>query len=182
MNEFFPKSPHHDGPDGHVSHFRDVTIDFRRQTLVRGGLEIRLRGKSFDVLAYLVRHAGRVVDKRELIDAVWGGVAVSDDSLVQCLVEIRRNLGEAQDVIKTVRGRGYMLDADIDAEAPAAPAVDVVPVNRASAAESPRARARRAAHLGCRHPCRALAVEHGRPRRGRHRLRDARSHLERRRE
>ena len=129
MNEFSTKSPHLDGADGHVSHFRDVTIDFRRQTLVRGGLEIRLRGKSFDVLAYLVRHAGRVVDKRELIDAVWAGVAVSDDSLVQCLVEIRRNLGSAQDVVKTVRGRGYMLDADLAAAAPAARAADVAPVD-----------------------------------------------------
>lgn len=132
MNEFSPKSSQADAADSHVSHFRDVTIDFRRQTIIRGGLEIRLRGKSFDVLAYLVRHAGRVVGKRELIDAVWGGVAVSDDSLVQCLVEIRRNLGAVQDVIKTVRGRGYMLDAEVEAASAAAEAADVVPVELAS--------------------------------------------------
>ena len=40
-----------------------------------------------------------------MLDAVWGEVAVTDDSLVQCLVEIRRALGETQDVIKTVRSR-----------------------------------------------------------------------------
>ncbi len=114
MNEFTTKSPPPpDDSDASLACFRDVSIDFRRQTIVRDGREVRLRGKSFDVLAYLVRNAGRVVAKQELIDAVWDGVAVSDDSLVQCLVEIRRSLADAQDVVKTVRGRGYMLDAAV---------------------------------------------------------------------
>ena len=92
-------------------HFRDVTIDLDRQTLLRNGEEVRLRAKSFDVLAHLIRHAGKLVTKQEMLDAVWGEVAVTDDSLVQCLVEIRRALGETQDVIKTIRSRGYLLDA-----------------------------------------------------------------------
>ena len=121
MDEFTPKSTQPEGPDGRVSYFRDVTIDFRRQTITRAGEETRLRGRSFDVLVYLVRSPGRVVSKQELIEAVWGDVAVSDDSLVQCLVEIRRSLGDLQDTIKTVRGRGYMLDATVSTAPPPTP-------------------------------------------------------------
>src|SRR5215510_9518988 len=93
--------------------FFNLTLDMRRQLLVRGTEEIRLRSRSFDVLTYLVRNAGRLVAKQELMDAVWGDVAVTDDSLVQCLVEIRRELGEAENHLKTVRGRGYLLDCEV---------------------------------------------------------------------
>src|SRR5262249_42737622 len=115
-----PSNPADTGPHdipGAYSFF-NLTLDMRRQLLVRGTEEIRLRSRSFDVLSYLVRNAGRLVAKQELIDAVWGDVAVTDDSLVQCLVEIRRELGEAEDRLKTVRGRGYLLDCEVRQEPP----------------------------------------------------------------
>jgi len=59
------------------------------------------------------------------MDAVWSDVAVTDDSIVQCLMEIRRALGPAQDAIETVRGRGYLLNAAVgwgdEVGAPSAP-------------------------------------------------------------
>ena len=58
-------------------------------------------------------HAGRLVSKRELMESVWGDVAVTDDSLVQCLMEIRRALGDCQGAVKTIRGRGYLFDATV---------------------------------------------------------------------
>jgi DNA-binding winged helix-turn-helix (wHTH) protein len=64
-----------------------------------------LRQRTFEVLTYLVRNSGRLVSKQELFAAVWRDVAVTDDSLVQCLVEIRRALGSDQDRIRTIRGR-----------------------------------------------------------------------------
>jgi eukaryotic-like serine/threonine-protein kinase len=104
-------TPQHDVE--HTYSFLNVTLDMRRQLLVRGSDEIRLRPRSFDVLSYLVRNPGRLIGKQELMDAVWADVAVTDDSLVQCFVEIRRELGEAEDCIKTVRGRGYLLDCKV---------------------------------------------------------------------
>jgi TolB-like protein/DNA-binding winged helix-turn-helix (wHTH) protein len=101
------------GPVPAVYRFAGFTLDTRRQLLVRGSAEMRLRPRTYDVLAYLVMHPGRLVGKPELMDAVWEGVAVTDDSLVQCLMEIRRALGEAHDVVKTVRGRGYLLDGEV---------------------------------------------------------------------
>ena len=65
------------------------------------------------MLSYLVMHAGRLVSKQELMESVWGDVAVTDDSLVQCLIEIRRALGDGHDVVKTIRGRGYLFDVAV---------------------------------------------------------------------
>ena len=67
-----------------------------------------LRPKSFDVLAYLVQNAGRLVSKAELIDNVWQNVVVTENSLVQCIKDIRQALNdETQSEIKTVARRGY---------------------------------------------------------------------------
>ena len=94
-----------------VATFLGFTLDTRRQLLLRDGEPIRLRPRTYDTLVHLVRNAGRLVTKQELIDTVWKGVAVTDDSLVQCLMEIRRALGDSEISIETVRGRGYLFDA-----------------------------------------------------------------------
>ena len=106
--------------------FGGFVLDLARGALLHDGGEVRLRAKSLDVLAYLVRHPGRLIAKQELMEAIWPDAAVTDDSLVQCLVEIRRALGDDQAWIHTARGRGYRFDGDVrplvDSEAlPAAP-------------------------------------------------------------
>jgi DNA-binding winged helix-turn-helix (wHTH) protein/Tol biopolymer transport system component len=93
--------------------FMDRTLDLRREVLVYGSEELRLRPRTFGVLTHLLTNAGRVVTKQELMDVVWADVVVTEDSLVQCLIEIRRALGTAQDVVKTVRGRGYLVDCEV---------------------------------------------------------------------
>ena len=93
--------------------FLGFTLDTGRQLLLRGNESFRLRPQTYDVLLHLVRNAGRLVPKHELIEAVWKDVAVTDDSLVQCLMEIRRALGEAEQAIETVRGRGYLFNAEV---------------------------------------------------------------------
>lgn len=75
-----------------------------------GGKVQDLRRQSSDVLAVLARSPGAVVSKEDLIDAVWRDIAVTDDSLVQCIGDIRRALGSgARDCIQTVARRGYRL-------------------------------------------------------------------------
>ena len=94
--------------------FGEFTLDITRGSLLRGSAEIKLRPKSFDVLKYLTENNGRLVGKNELIDFAWQGMAVTDDSLVQCLKEIRRALGDdTQQLIKTVPRRGYIFDKDV---------------------------------------------------------------------
>ncbi len=74
--------------------FDEFTLDVTRGSLVRDGSEIKLRPKSFKVLKFLVENGGRLITKDELIQVVWQGMAVTDDSLVQCLKDIRRTLND----------------------------------------------------------------------------------------
>jgi TolB-like protein/Flp pilus assembly protein TadD len=70
-----------------------------------------LRRKAYDLLVCLAGHAGRVVSKSDLIDAVWPDVIVTEDSLTQAVREIRKALGAAGPVaIRTVAKRGYFFD------------------------------------------------------------------------
>jgi formylglycine-generating enzyme required for sulfatase activity len=106
---------------GHTVH-RILRFDRFALDLTRGCLRIDDRGvdlrpKAFEVLHYLVENAGRLVPKQELCEAVWSNVTVSDDSLVQCIRELRHKLGDDdRRLIKTVSRRGYLLDASVSVE------------------------------------------------------------------
>jgi DNA-binding winged helix-turn-helix (wHTH) protein len=107
--------------------FEDFTLDLDRGCLLRSGQEVRLRPKSFEVLKYLVEHHGRLVSKNDLMRAVWADAFVTDDSLVQCLIEVRRALGdESRRYVKTVPRRGYIFELNVSESAGETP--DRVPV------------------------------------------------------
>jgi TolB-like protein/DNA-binding winged helix-turn-helix (wHTH) protein len=98
-----------------------VTVDFAAQRVRDAtGAEVPLRAQSLAVLRHLIENAGRAVSKDELITSVWGGIAVTDDSLVQCVRDVRRALGdERQRIVRTVPRRGYRLDLPDATRAPA---------------------------------------------------------------
>jgi DNA-binding winged helix-turn-helix (wHTH) protein len=97
-----------------VYRFDRFTLDTARAALRFEDRESFLRPKAFGVLRCLVENAGRLVGKQELFEAVWRGVEVTDDSLVQCIRELRRLLGDKEHrLIRTVTRRGYLLDADV---------------------------------------------------------------------
>jgi DNA-binding winged helix-turn-helix (wHTH) protein len=94
---------------------RDVVLDLDRGSLRRGGQDIQLRPKSFQVLAYLMERHGRLVGREDLVRTVWPDTFVSDDSLTKCLNEIRRALeDERRQIVKTVPRRGYIFDGPIE--------------------------------------------------------------------
>src|SRR5262249_28561072 len=89
--------------------FNGFTLDLVRGCLLRGTQEVKLRPKSFETLKYLVQNEGRLLSKDEIIQAVWPNTFVSDESLVQCLRDVRLALGDSsQGLIKTVPRRGYI--------------------------------------------------------------------------
>jgi formylglycine-generating enzyme required for sulfatase activity len=101
-----------------VLRFDRFAVDLARGCLRAGDQEIDLRPKTFEVLCYLAENAGRLVPKQELFEAVWPDVTVCDDSLVQCIRELRQQLGDDERrLIKTVSRRGYLLDATASPEA-----------------------------------------------------------------
>ncbi len=95
--------------------FAGFELDRERRDLRRsGGAAITLRPKTFDVLALLAAKPGQLVLKQELMTAIWPNVHVGEDSLFQCIRELRLALGDEQRrLIKVVSGRGYRLDAEI---------------------------------------------------------------------
>jgi len=81
---------------------REVTVD---------GKALELTRKEFDLLAYLVARPGRVLNRAQLLEAVWGYPDDVDSRTVDVhIAQLRRKLGKACPV-KTVRGVGYKADA-----------------------------------------------------------------------
>src|SRR5215475_4139533 len=120
-----------------VLRFDRFALDLARGCLRAGDQEIRLRPKTFEVLCYLAQHAGRLVSKEELFEGLWPNVTVSDDSLVQCIRELRQKLGDDdRRLIKTVSRRGYLLDATILAQ-PLQPLPDGSPARPAEEPQKP---------------------------------------------
>jgi len=83
-------------------------------TLARGarevhvdGAEVELTQREFDLLEYLMRHAGQVVSRDQLLESVWGFLSPGETRTVEVHVaQLRKKLGRA-DLIRTVRGLGY---------------------------------------------------------------------------
>ncbi|MGI1662542.1 winged helix-turn-helix domain-containing protein [Palleronia sp. KMU-117] len=91
--------------------FSGFTLDVVRGRLLFGKVDVPLRPKSFALLSHLVRNAGRVVSKDELLSTIWPDVTVTEDSLTQCVHEVRRALGSAgRTLLRTVHRRGYLFD------------------------------------------------------------------------
>ncbi len=71
-----------------------------------------LRAQSAQVLAVLSSRPNAVVTKEELFEAVWPGVSVTDDSLTQCIADIRKAIGDTdRTILRTIPKKGYQLVA-----------------------------------------------------------------------
>lgn len=111
---------------------------------------VHLRPQTSAVLTYLLLHPDRLISKDELLQAVWPGVVVTENSLVQCVTEIRRELGSAnRGAIETVPRRGYWFhapavqfghDATEDRVAPTTDCVDPAILGTAEAARQAKRR------------------------------------------
>ena len=124
-----------------VLHFDRFALDLKRGCLRAGDQDLVLRPKTFEVLRHLAENAGRLVPKHELLEAVWPNITVSDDSLVQCIRDLRDKLGDdGHRLIKTVPRRGYLLDSTIETRTPVedvrdAPQISGFPTTTPSASD-----------------------------------------------
>src|SRR2546428_9699338 len=100
-----------------VYEFGDFRLDRGMRLLLRrDGATVPLAAKAFDTLAYLVEHAGAVLDKDELMRAVWPDTAVEENNLNQNISLLRRVFGEVRGehhYIATVPSRGYQFVAKV---------------------------------------------------------------------
>lgn len=98
----------------------ECLYDRKTQRLkTKAGKPVDIRPQSAHVLTVLVDNLGGVVSKNELIEIVWPFVSVTDDSLVQCISDIRRSIGDSRrDILQTIPKRGYRLVDVSTAEPP----------------------------------------------------------------
>jgi TolB-like protein/DNA-binding winged helix-turn-helix (wHTH) protein/Flp pilus assembly protein TadD len=102
--------------------FKAFRLDPVNHLLWRNGDRVPIAPKGFDVLAYLVEHAGQVVTQDEILEALWPETYVNPEVLRKYILEIRKALGDRPDkpeFIETVPKRGYQFIAAVTEESTA---------------------------------------------------------------
>lgn len=99
--------------------FDDIQLDLRNFRVVKTGRALLLEPKSLNVLVFLIEQRGRLVEKQELLDAVWGDAHVTENVLTRAIAQLRKVLGDdAREAryIETVPTRGYRFIAQVEVE------------------------------------------------------------------
>jgi TolB-like protein/DNA-binding winged helix-turn-helix (wHTH) protein/Tfp pilus assembly protein PilF len=97
--------------------FADIEVREPELRVIRSGESLAIEPKAFRVLIYLLRNAGRLVPKEELLTAVWGDTAVTDNSLTRAVALLRRMLDDDPHqprFIETVSTAGYRFICPVD--------------------------------------------------------------------
>jgi DNA-binding response OmpR family regulator len=93
-----------------VLNFGDIEINTGRREVRRSGVLIPLRPKEYTLLEFLASRSGRVVERREIMDACWDEAHEPLSNVDEVLVaSLRRKLGKPSP-IRTIRGAGYMFE------------------------------------------------------------------------
>ena len=106
--------------------FAEFVLDPREGLLLRSTEPVKATPRLLALLEVLVDRPGRLVEKQELLDRVWGGTSVGEANLTVQVSKLRRLLGETEDrvFIETVPTRGYRFLVPVRVVGPAAPAVE----------------------------------------------------------
>src|SRR5271168_4349183 len=135
--------------DRGVYAFGPFRLDPVRRTLSRGGMPVKPAARVFETLLYLIEAQGRLVEKDELLAAVWPGRFVEDANLSQAISTLRKALlveGSDEAYVATTPGRGYRFVAPLRIESGAtetqtgstpAPSTPISPPVAASLAAPP---------------------------------------------
>jgi DNA-binding winged helix-turn-helix (wHTH) protein len=112
-----------------VYSFGEFALHIPDRSLTHGGCSVHLAPKTYDVLVALVRRAGRLVTKQELLQGVWPRVFVDEGILTVHVAALRRALGDTRRspaYIETVSRSGYrFIGSLVDATPGDAEATDV---------------------------------------------------------
>ena len=112
--------------------FDDVRVEPAAFRVWKAGAAVPLEPKAFEVLLFLIRNRGRVVQKRELLDSVWRDTFVGDNALTREIAQLRKALGDDARharYIETVPTRGYRFTAEVSETEAATNGVSVAATN-----------------------------------------------------
>src|SRR4051812_15941575 len=86
----------------------------RGALLTTEGVELPLRAKSLELLLMFIKNAGRLLGRDEIMREIWRGLVVTDDSLTQCVCDIRRALGDDEArLLRPEKGGGFVLAGEV---------------------------------------------------------------------
>jgi TolB-like protein/Flp pilus assembly protein TadD len=98
--------------------FDDVTVDLATFRVFKHGRAVAVEPKAFEALVFLITNRGRVIEKSEIMNAVWKEAFVTENAMTRVIAQLRRALGDdpkAPRYIKTVQTRGYMFIPEVHA-------------------------------------------------------------------
>ena len=104
------------GEPEQIFSFAEFELDPARRRLVRDGEPLNLHAKAFDLLLFLVRNAGRVVSREEILETVWDGQFIEESNLTVQISALRKILQDPKNAprfLTTVPGKGYKFIADV---------------------------------------------------------------------
>jgi len=96
--------------------FDDVEVEPQTLNVLKAGREIEIEPKAFKVLMFLIENRGRLIEKSELLDAVWKDTHVTENALTREIAQLRKMLGDDPKTaryIQTVHTRGYRFIAEV---------------------------------------------------------------------
>jgi len=98
-----------------VYEFAGFRLDLARRVLERDGECVALYPRAFDALTLLVQHRDSLLTKELLLERLWPGTMVEENSLARVISDLRKALGDASKCIVTAARRGYRFEADVRA-------------------------------------------------------------------
>src|SRR5262245_60219550 len=96
--------------------FDDVEVEPQTLNVLKAGRELEIEPKAFKVLLFLIENRGRLIEKSELLDAVWKDTHVTENALTREIAQLRKRLGDDPKTaryIQTVHTRGYRFIAEV---------------------------------------------------------------------
>jgi TolB-like protein/Tfp pilus assembly protein PilF len=96
--------------------FDDARVDLKTFTVFKAGRALPMEPKAFAVLVFLIEHRGRVVEKEEILNAIWKEAFVTQNALTRVIAHLRKALGDDPKqarYIRTVQTRGYQFVPEV---------------------------------------------------------------------
>src|ERR1700680_789644 len=108
-----------------IFQFDDVQVDVGNAQILKAGRPVAVEPKALRVLVYLLENSGRLVEKEELLAAVWQDTFVTENALTREIALLRKALGDTKSAakyIETVPTRGYRFIASVTSDGSGEPA------------------------------------------------------------
>src|SRR4051812_34747484 len=101
----------------HIYQFDNVKVDAGNFRIWKAETTVQMEPKAFQVLIFLIENRGRLIEKRELLDAIWKETFVTENALTREIAQLRKALGESAreaKYIETVPTKGYRFIAEVE--------------------------------------------------------------------